>query len=57
MKSKKTSYLVNAVLASAVMYYVLDLSRSGRTLIDWVVIGLVSCAILWNLIQFGRSLH
>jgi hypothetical protein len=39
------------------MYYVLDLSQSGRTAIDWAVIGLVSAAILWNLVQLGRRLH
>ena len=57
MKKKPPLYLVNAGLASVVLYYVLDLSRSGRTAIDWTVIGLVVGAILWNLVQLGRRLH
>jgi len=57
MKRKQHFYSINAALASGVMYYVLELSKSGRTAIDWAVIGLVSCAILWNLIQLGLRLH
>ena len=56
-KQKSPLYLVNAVLASGVMYFVLDLSSSGRTAIDWTVIGLVAGAILFNLVQLGRRLH
>ena len=54
---KVHSYLVNALLACGVMYWVLDLSRSGRGAIDWTVISLVTLAILWNLFQLGRRLH
>lgn len=50
------SYLVNGALACGVMYYALDLSRSGRTTIDWVVLGLVALAVLWNLLGLGRRL-
>ena len=58
MKQKKLPmYVVNACLASVVMYYVLRLSASGRTAIDWTVIGLVTTAILFNLVQLGRRLH
>lgn len=39
------------------MYWVLDLSKSGRTAIDWVVIGAVGLAILWNLFRLGQRLH
>ena len=57
MQKKGPLYLVNCALATGVMYYVLDLSKEGRTVIDLTVIGLVSCAILWSLIQLGRRLH
>lgn len=58
MSTKRQSwYTTNALLASAVLYYAFDLSSSGRTLIDWSVIGLVIAAVLWNLVQLGRRLH
>lgn len=57
MKKKPDSYLALAVLASGVMYFALRLSRSGRTAIDWTVIGLVAAAIGWNLVQLGRRLQ
>ncbi len=56
MRKRPESHLVNAALASAVLYFVLDLSRSGRSVIDWTVIALVALAILWNLFQLGRRL-
>jgi hypothetical protein len=46
-----------SALACGVLYYALDLSASGRTAIDYTVIGLVCLAILWNLVQLGRRLH
>jgi len=55
--NRTRSHGVNALLAGAVMYWVLDLSRSGRTAIDWTVIGLVGLAIAWHLFQLGRRLH
>jgi len=51
------TYLVNAALACAVLYWVADLSRSERTLVDWVVIGIVAAAVLYNLVQLGRRRH
>jgi hypothetical protein len=57
MKNRRSYYVVNGALASGVLYYVLDLSSSGRTLIDWAVITLVVGAILFNLVQLGRRLH
>lgn len=51
------SYVVNAALACAVLYYAQDLSRSGRTAIDWIVMGLVVLAILWNLFKLGQRLY
>jgi FtsH-binding integral membrane protein len=55
---KRRSFaVVNACMASVVLYYVLDLSSSGRTWVDFAVITLVVGAILWNLVQLGRKLH
>ena len=54
---KPGSYLVNCALACGVLYWVLYLSRSGRTAIDWTVIGLVILAILWNLVKLGQRLN
>lgn len=54
---KQPSYVVNGALASAVLYLVLRLSSSGRTAIDWVVIGLVMLAISWNLVRLGQRLY
>jgi len=51
------SHLVLAFLACGVLYYVIELSASGRTLIDWLVLGLVVLAVLYNLVQLGRRLH
>lgn len=54
---KPGSYVANGCLAGAVLYFVLDLSASGRGAIDYVVIGAVSLAILWNVVQLSRRLH
>ena len=54
---KPRSYLVNGALACAVMFFASNLSRSGRTAIDWIVLGLVALAILWNLLGLGRRLY
>ena len=54
---KPGSYVVNGALASGVLYFVLDLSASGRTFIDYAVIGLVVTAILWNVVQLSRRLY
>jgi hypothetical protein len=51
------SYVVNAILASAVLYWVLDLNSSGRTLIDWLIVSAVSLAVAWNVVQLSRRLH
>lgn len=57
MSKKKRLYTVNAALASGVLYFVQGLSAAGRTAIDWVVIGLVSAAILWNVVQLTRRTY
>ncbi len=54
---KPRSYLVNGVLACAVLYFAQSLSRSGRGPIDWVVLGLIGLAILWNLFRLGQRLY
>jgi hypothetical protein len=51
------SYLVNGALAAGVLYYAQRLSSSGRTAVDWIVIGLCALAVLWNLFKLGRRLH
>lgn len=51
------SYLVNGLLASAVFYFAYDLSRSGRTAVDFVVMGLIGLAILWNVFRLGQRLY
>jgi hypothetical protein len=51
------SYLALAVLASGTLYFAYSLSASGRTLIDWVVLGLVCLAILWNLFKLAQRLY
>jgi len=56
-KKKRSSNVINACLASAVLYFVLDLSSSGRTWVDFTVIGLVIVAIGWNVLQLGRKLY
>jgi hypothetical protein len=54
---KQPSYVVNGILASCALYFVLRLSSSGRTTIDWVVIGLVVLAVFWNLFRLGQRLN
>lgn len=54
---KPRSQLILALIASAVLFWVLDLSSPGSTLIDWLVIGLVIAAILWNHWHLGRRLQ
>lgn len=54
---KRGSYGVNGLLASGVLYYALKLSEGDRGTVDYVVIGLVVAAILWNVVQLSRRLH
>jgi len=53
----RKSLVVNGALASCVLFFVLDLSRSGRGPIDWLVIGAVLLAILWNVVRLGQRLY
>ena len=54
---RQPSHVVNGALATAVLYWVLSLSSSGRTAIDWVVIGLVVLAISWHVLRLGQRLY
>ncbi|MEZ4456148.1 MAG: hypothetical protein R2882_06305 [Gemmatimonadales bacterium] len=54
--SHPRAYAVNGLLAAGVLYWVLDLSASGRGPIDYAVIALLGLAILWNLVGLGRHL-
>jgi len=54
---KPRSYLALAVLASATLYFAYSLSSSGRTAIDYTVMGLIALAILWNLVRLGQRLY
>ncbi|MCP5020308.1 MAG: hypothetical protein GY930_00895 [bacterium] len=57
-KSRRSgSYVINTVIASVVLSYAIRLSASGRTTIDWVVMALVVCAMLYNLAQLTRRLY
>ncbi len=57
-KSKRSgSYVINTVIASVVLSYAVRLSASGRTAIDWIVMALVVCVMLYNLAQLTRSLY
>lgn len=51
------SHLVNGALACAVLYFALNLSRSGRTIVDWTVMSLIGLAILWNIFKLGQRLY
>ncbi|MEZ5319078.1 MAG: hypothetical protein R2752_16880 [Vicinamibacterales bacterium] len=59
MKKNADSFVVNGLLAGAVLYWVIDLSGTepGRTFIDYAVIGLVASAVLWNIVNLGLRLH
>lgn len=50
-------YSTYSVLAAAALYFAWNLSRSGRGTIDWIVLGLVSAALLYNLAALGRRLY
>ncbi|MGD2129401.1 MAG: hypothetical protein PVJ33_01945 [Lysobacterales bacterium] len=54
---KPKSYAIMTLLAAVVAYYAWNLSASGRTTIDWIVLILIGSVILWNLFGLGRRLH
>jgi hypothetical protein len=51
------SAVVRALLATSVLYFVLDLSAGDRGLIDWVVIAAVGAAIAWNLVRLSIHMY
>ncbi len=53
----KGSPLVRALLATGVLYFVLDLSAGDRAVVDWVVIAVVAAAIVVNLVQLVRLMY
>lgn len=53
----RPSYVVNGALASAVLYFAAPLSRGDRGAVDWVVLGLIGLAVLWNLVRLGQRLY
>lgn len=57
MSTPPRSYALNGTLAGAALCYAVSLSRSNRGAIDWMVIGLLCLAILWNLFRLGQRLH
>jgi len=56
-RARSFSYVVRALLAGAVLYFVLDLSAGDRGPVDYVVIAAVVAAIVWNVVQLGRRFH
>jgi hypothetical protein len=54
---RPSSNVILALLATGVLYFVLDLSASDRGVVDYVVIAIVICGILWNLILLGRRMY
>lgn len=55
--NKPRSHVALALLASALLYFALDLTTTERGPVDWAVIGAVGGAMLWNLVRLGRRLH
>jgi len=53
---KPPLHVVYAALACGALDWALHLSRSGRTLVDGIVIGLLVAAVLWNLLRLGQRL-
>lgn len=56
-RKEPRSYLANAALSCAALYFAQDLSRGDRGAVDWTVLGLVTLAVLWNLFRLGQRLH
>lgn len=57
MRKAPYSYVVLGGLASAVLFFALRLSSSGRGPVDWVVIGLIALAIAWNVFRLSLRLY
>jgi len=57
MASRPRNHGALAVLAACAVYFAIDQSAADRNAFDWTVIGLLGCAVLWNLLQLGRQLR
>lgn len=53
----KHSAVIRGLLATGVLYFVLDLSAGDRGVVDWIVIAIVGAAIVWNLVQLSRHIY
>ncbi|WP_221032616.1 hypothetical protein [Actomonas aquatica] len=51
------SYVLNGGLASVVLFYAFRLSHGDRGPVDWIVLTLISLAVLWNIFKAGQRLH
>jgi len=51
------SYVATSLLAGCALYFAWAFSRPGRTPLDWVWIGLMLAAVVWNLVALGRRLY
>lgn len=47
---------MNSALACCGLFFALDLGRTGRGLVSWLLVGALSLAIGWNLVRLGRRL-
>jgi len=55
--AKQNYYSTYGALAGAVFYFAWDLSRGDRGMIDWIVLGFIGAALLYNLVMLGRLLY
>ena len=57
METKQRYYTAYVAIACGALYYAQRLSQPGRTVIDWIVMGLIAVAIVWNMVQLNRKLY
>jgi hypothetical protein len=51
------SHLVLAVIWAVALAYVLRLSAGDRGIVDWVALGVIVAALVWQLWRLGARLH
>lgn len=51
------SAVVRGLLATGVLYFVLDLRAGDRGLVDWIVIALVGAAIAYNVVRLSIHMY
>jgi hypothetical protein len=54
---RRFSYLVRGLLAAGTFAFALPLSAGDRGVVDFVVLGALGAAILYNTLQLARRLH